>query len=157
LPAFPTASSAVNAILDAITTGQIWDFSGVGWALRPILSTYSSDSIKVRQAGGADKISTEIRQCLRLVPNVEQLAIHLWQGRCISELRHYPIALTPDTVQPKDVVCVLFGSKVPIILRPTKEGMYQVVGECYIQSIMYGGAIKLVESGEKQVQTFKLI
>jgi hypothetical protein len=44
-----------------------------------------------------------------------------------------------------DRVCVLAGGQVPFILRELPDGLYQLIGECYIHGIMDGEAL----GGEK--------
>lgn len=58
-------------------------------------------------------------------------------------------------MQPGDIVCVLFGAQVPFILR-RKDSRYQLVGESYVHGIMYGEAIKMLEDGELEKQTFSI-
>lgn len=49
--------------------------------------------------------------------------------------------------EPGDRICVLSGGEVPFVIRPTTsgdtEGMYQLVGECYLDGMMDGEAWKL--------------
>ena len=53
-----------------------------------------------------------------------------------------------------DVVCIIFGSNVPHILRPTQvEGQYLLVGECYVKELMEGQAMDM----GLQEQTFTLV
>ena len=53
-----------------------------------------------------------------------------------------------------DVVCILFGSNVPHILRPTQvEGQYLLIGECYVKDLMEGQAMDM----GLQEQTFTLV
>ena len=61
----------------------------------------------------------------------------------------------PAVMQPSDIVCVLFGAQVPFILR-RKDSRYQLVGESYVHGIMYGEAIKMLEDGELEKQTFSI-
>jgi hypothetical protein len=49
----------------------------------------------------------------------------------------------PEGLCVGDVVCVLFGSDVPFILRPSPEGDYQLIGECYVSGIMRGEALDM--------------
>lgn len=63
--------------------------------------------------------------------------------------------LGPAVMQPGDIVCVLFGAQVPFILR-RKDSRYQLVGESYVHGIMYGEAIKMLEDGELEKQTFSI-
>jgi hypothetical protein len=51
-----------------------------------------------------------------------------------------------------DLVCVLFGAKMPFILRPIGK-RYRLVGECYFHGIMLGEAL---EEGRKKAQWFEL-
>jgi hypothetical protein len=45
-------------------------------------------------------------------------------------------------ILPGDVVCILYGSSVPFVLRPveskTGEKLYKAVGQCYLDGWMYG-------------------
>jgi hypothetical protein len=45
-------------------------------------------------------------------------------------------------ILPGDVVCKLYGSSVPFVLRPVKsktgERLYKAVGQCYLDGSMYG-------------------
>ena len=50
--------------------------------------------------------------------------------------------LGPCIAQPGDLCCVIFGAKVPFLLRRTEtEGHYKLVGEVYLHGIMRGEAI----------------
>lgn len=40
-----------------------------------------------------------------------------------------------------DVVCIFSGCTVPFLLRPDGDDHYILIGECYIQGIMYGEAL----------------
>lgn len=53
--------------------------------------------------------------------------------------------LAPGSV-PGDRICVLGGGEVPFVIRPTigdSKGMYQLIGECYLDGMMDGEAWKL--------------
>lgn len=50
----------------------------------------------------------------------------------------------PDGTRVADVVCVLFGSDVPFILRQVgNQGNYKLIGECYVSGIMHGEALDM--------------
>jgi hypothetical protein len=49
----------------------------------------------------------------------------------------------PEGLCVGDAVCVLFGGDVPFILRPSPEGDYQLIGECYVSGIMRGEALDM--------------
>jgi hypothetical protein len=62
-------------------------------------------------------------------------------GRAFFKTYEGHIALGPRAAQPDDQVCVLLGCQVPLILRPSPGGRYQVVGECYVHGYMNGEAL----------------
>ncbi|PMD34449.1 HET-domain-containing protein [Hyaloscypha variabilis F] len=46
------------------------------------------------------------------------------------------IGIGPKEMQPElDIICVLLGCNLPIVLRPTARGQFQVVGECYVHGL----------------------
>jgi len=55
----------------------------------------------------------------------------LGQGPCVTRVR--------------DKVALLEGSRVPIILRPSTQGRYLVMGDAYIHGLMYGEVAYLTE------------
>ena len=61
------------------------------------------------------------------------------------------IGLGPAETQHGDIVCVLFGGKLPFVLRPTETPReYEYVGNCYVHGIMGGEAlIEQVDRGSK--------
>jgi hypothetical protein len=61
----------------------------------------------------------------------------------------------PRTIEPGDTLVVLFGSRVPFILR--KHGsFYRLIGDCYIDGLMDGEAIQMWESGELKAEEFNI-
>jgi len=74
-----------------------------------------------------------------------------WNSRrffCTS--RGY-FGLGPKLLMEGDLCCVLFGAKVPFVLRKV-DNYYILVGECYIHGIMRGEAIDMWRNGKLQVQ-----
>ncbi|KAI4934609.1 hypothetical protein J4E85_002467 [Alternaria conjuncta] len=55
-----------------------------------------------------------------------------------------------STVEPGDKVAVLLGCKVPVVLRPLEKG-YQLIGETYVDGIMYGEMTKGLGEGASSV------
>ncbi|KAF2263797.1 hypothetical protein CC78DRAFT_568842 [Lojkania enalia] len=41
----------------------------------------------------------------------------------------------------KDIVCILHGSRVPVVLRPANDRMYRVIGWCYLDNVVFGEAV----------------
>lgn len=46
-----------------------------------------------------------------------------------------------DKTRKGDLICILYGSKIPFVLRRNRLG-YEIVGECYVNGIMRGEALQ---------------
>ncbi|KAF1982524.1 hypothetical protein K402DRAFT_414880 [Aulographum hederae CBS 113979] len=67
------------------------------------------------------------------------------------------LVLTPRFAKAGDKCCVVPGVPTPLILRPSvKEGVYHLVGDCYIYGAMRGEIIKMAEAGKYQSRTIHL-
>jgi hypothetical protein len=65
------------------------------------------------------------------------------------------IGLGPRALQDGDGIWILFGAKMPFVLR-AKGKHYQLVGECYIHGIMYGEAMTEVNEGNLLAEEIEL-
>ena len=45
--------------------------------------------------------------------------------------------------QKGDVVCVLYGGAIPFVLRQMEDGDWRMIGECYVDGLMQGEAMKI--------------
>jgi Heterokaryon incompatibility protein (HET) len=74
----------------------------------------------------------------RVVPD-ELLALAGWRFG-MSSRRMY--CMLPPHAQVRDVITLLYGAKVPLLLRPTPENrdLFELVGEVYVHGIMDGEA-----------------
>ena len=68
--------------------------------------------------------------------------------------------------QPGDKICILFGGRVPFILRETSEQVeiggtnhncHILLGDSYVHGLMQGEAAKMIERQEVSVQNFYLV
>ena len=51
------------------------------------------------------------------------------------------LGLAPEAIKPRDLICIIHGSKVPCILRRCEgENFFRVISQCYIEGWMYGKA-----------------
>ncbi|OIW25710.1 HET-domain-containing protein [Coniochaeta ligniaria NRRL 30616] len=66
------------------------------------------------------------------------------------------LGLGPKVITDEDIVCVLFGSRVPYVLRRTGSS-YQLVGDAYVQGYMDGEAMKLADEGKVFTETFNVL
>ena len=74
------------------------------------------------------------------------------QRRMFMTSKSY-IGLGSTRMQIDDKICILLGGDVPFILRKTKKGQYQFVGEAYVHGIMSGEFM----ATDPEVQTFTII
>ncbi|KAF8856097.1 HET-domain-containing protein [Acephala macrosclerotiorum] len=51
------------------------------------------------------------------------------------------IGLGPRGAENGDIISVFLGTRAPLMLRPTRSGTYQVVGECFVHGLMAGEAL----------------
>lgn len=72
----------------------------------------------------------------------------------MTTTRGYAV-LAPGNVQEGDVICILFGGKVPSVLRPT-ERYYRFLGECHVHGIMDGEAVDMLSEGRFEKTTFDI-
>ncbi|OCK95116.1 HET-domain-containing protein [Cenococcum geophilum 1.58] len=68
------------------------------------------------------------------------------------------MGMVPNHAEPGDLVCVFFGSKVPLLIRPTRrdDSCFTVVGSLYMHGIMSGEVIDELEKGNIEKRTFDL-
>ena len=63
------------------------------------------------------------------------------------------IGMASSKAKPGDVVCVLFGGRVPFSLRKV-EDHYNLVGETYVHGFMDGRAVDLANRSELETVDF---
>jgi hypothetical protein len=64
--------------------------------------------------------------------------------------------LGPKVLEVGDVVCVLFGGKMPFCLRPWGRH-YLLVGECYVHGMMGGEAMEMLKGGKIKEEKFNVV
>jgi hypothetical protein len=86
-----------------------------------------------------------------LGPNDEFDARSLWfevrwmcRRRTILALEEHTLGLGPPNTEPGDVICILHGSKLPIVLRRQGD-RWRLIGQCYVDGIMFGEAVTWAE------------
>lgn len=84
--------------------------------------------------------------------NQEDLGTEYW--KMVNHLARYrrfatttkgDLALVPVTTQADDLICVFPGGNVPLIIREMASGVsqYQLVGEAYVDDLMYGQGLEM--------------
>ncbi|EFQ30787.1 heterokaryon incompatibility protein [Colletotrichum graminicola M1.001] len=69
---------------------------------------------------------------------LEWSIIGLGLPRRLSLTAESRLCMAPTEARVGDVICVLLGSEVPFVIRPTRRGMYELIGEAYVSGIMDG-------------------
>ena len=93
--------------------------------------------------------STHIRQAYGLLSYAEWVGY----GRTLLRTKGGRIGLGPTRTEIGDVVTIIFGTQVPIVLRPLAEERFEFVGEAYFHGLMDGEYMETNPQGE----TFEII
>jgi hypothetical protein len=65
--------------------------------------------------------------------------------------------LVPRTSRKGDKIAILFGAKVPCVLRSDGEfRYYNLVGICYVEGIMNGEIARLARSDTKPIEHIRI-
>jgi len=64
------------------------------------------------------------------------------------------LGIAASSVSQSDFVCILHGSRTPVILRQQEDGKFMVVGQTYVEDIMRG---ELVDWDQDEGKVFELI
>jgi hypothetical protein len=65
------------------------------------------------------------------------------------------MGVAPHIAEVGDIICILFGSPCPVILRP-HDGYHTVIGDAYVYGLMYGEAMEGLSDGKYTTQEFEL-
>jgi hypothetical protein len=85
-----------------------------------------------------------------------ECSMHEWTMKMLLfETKDGYLGLGPRTMLKDDLICVLFGSNVPFVLRRVDD-YFVLVGECFVLGLMDGEAIDRLERGPGNVQTFEI-
>lgn len=69
------------------------------------------------------------------------LATRFCRGRAIFKSTSGSIGIGPRATLPGDIVAVLLGCHCPVVLRPSSNNHYQIIGEAYYEEVMHGEAL----------------
>ena len=76
---------------------------------------------------------------------------------CVTEKGH--MSLVTEYAQPGDLLCILFGGRVPFVLRPSRPDdhscrEFRIVGEAYVHGVMHG---EVFDSADVEAEEFTII
>jgi hypothetical protein len=169
-----TAGSASEGLLDSHKMADQAQFRRDYWAHRAQVfgvalgskSDYDEDDSSWRTRveglglGNDEKVILEKLQQLGRGGDAERF---IWKvnQRCHSRrlflTRRGYYGIGPEVMEYGDIVAVLFGAKVPYILRKTSGGRYYLLGECYVHGIMDGEVIERWKRGKDKKQVFDIV
>jgi hypothetical protein len=120
-----------------------------------------------RDGSSADPMQQLSLECTQEQQGQLQGAVHsaIHMRRLVISEKRY-LGLVPMDTQPGDKICILFGGRVPFILRETSEQVeidginhkcHILLGDSYIHGLMQGEAAKMIERQEVGVQNFYLV
>jgi hypothetical protein len=70
------------------------------------------------------------------------------KNRRVVVTKDWRPGIAPKSAQRGDCVCIINGSRTPVILRKLANGTYGVIGQAYIEGIMRGEAVPKTEETE---------
>ncbi|KAI3336711.1 heterokaryon incompatibility protein-domain-containing protein [Xylariaceae sp. AK1471] len=126
------------------------------------LSVFKKEPFRWKKLGGVFSWLRSVAACSRnplleiqgfMTPGIAQYLIMMEVGRPIRPFitKTGYIGIGPPSMRPDDVLCVLFGSHMPYVLRPLPQhlGAYTFVGDAYVHGIMDG---EILRSGHQGVE-----
>ena len=70
-------------------------------------------------------------------------------GRRFCSTKNGYLGMIPVMARKGDLVCLFIGALTPFVIRPKTDGIYQLIGECYIHSMMNGEILELPNFDER--------
>jgi hypothetical protein len=86
---------------------------------------------------------------------VQNAAVYLWDRRFFVSPRRGIMELVPYTVEQDHMLCLPLGCSRTVVLRPFGNGeCYRLLGDAYVDGLMYGEAMDLLRNGALEVEEF---
>ncbi|GKT45804.1 uncharacterized protein ColSpa_05985 [Colletotrichum spaethianum] len=74
-------------------------------------------------------------------PLVEMTILASATPRRFSHTESDRLCMIPREARVGDMVCIFIGAELPFVIRPTLQGMYEMIGDAYVSGIMDGEAL----------------
>lgn len=117
------------------------------------------EAIHVEKALGSDSIAPSLSEMAKKMKTKDEwsrVANGASTNRVFARTKMGYYVLGPNVMNEGDVICVLYGGKMPFVLRPWGP-FFLLVGECYVHGLMKGEAIKPVEGKDLTGEVFNLV
>ncbi|KAI1380401.1 heterokaryon incompatibility protein-domain-containing protein [Hypoxylon crocopeplum] len=67
------------------------------------------------------------------------------------------MGIGPETMEKGDMVAILFGGRVPYVVRKLSNTKYSFIGECYVPGLMAGEAVEEWKKSGRKAEIFNLV
>jgi hypothetical protein len=117
------------------------------------------EAMHIEKALGSDAIAPSLCEMAKKIETKDEwsrAANGASTNRIFARTKKGYYVLGPKVMKEGDVVCVLFGGKMPFVLRPWGP-YFLLVGECYVHGLMKGEAIDLLEQKDLAEEVFCLV
>jgi hypothetical protein len=138
-----TVSAAMNqhairpALEDDIVLSLLTGGNRVDWPSGSTPMTFSAGAPRPLSILPESTFFAKHEMLKRIMEPCRISASRFSRGRRLFFTATGEVGLGPQIMKTGDVCCILHGGHVPFILRETTEGMFRLVGEAYVEGIMY--------------------
>lgn len=110
-------------------------------------------SVSLFQRYGLEALFLDPENILRVLGTLPYMIIYRNAERRAFITSNGYLGIGPGTLQEEDIVAIIYGTDVPLLLRPCDGGVYKLLGEAYVDGIMDGEAME----GRKEEVVFVLV
>ena len=148
-----------------------WDYPSYKWGASGFTKTDSQDQADLNRLTVTGFEIARIQELLPLYPDTiphpperpAGSAIQFAEGKHIRRFAQLTMdpSVVPSTAVVSDAVWILYGCKMPVVLRPVartpdKEA-FEVVGLCCASTIMFGEAIEWLAEGQHNLEMVSIV
>jgi hypothetical protein len=132
-----------------------WELNSKGDRAAPGVGNYIAKMLEIMEASVAEFPQAE-GDATRIVAELAAWEPELVAGLDFTGGRLFCITAkdrlgcVPQAAQVGDRICVLYGGRLPFVIRPCGDGRYTYVGNCYLQGIMDGEAVDMKDLEEEE-------
>lgn len=145
LDSYPTGEDIFEAYWRTLLYDRIEDSDGFAVKAPPEYGGYYQDYLRCCELVQEDpfvELPTDLQQHLLIY------VVEAGERFCVTQNGY--MGNVPPSTLPGDKICVLYGARVPFVLR--EEGAsYRIIGDCYIHGLMDGEAFQLKHWKEKMI------
>ncbi|KAL2678513.1 hypothetical protein Neosp_009260 [[Neocosmospora] mangrovei] len=112
----------------------------------------------VRLSFAAEKLPRSyVRKHYPLAKRAIEASLTVAQSRRFAATNMGTVGYVPMRAKKGDLVVILYGADVPFVVRRETSGRYSLVGECYMNGIMYDGVAMRIDEIKDEDVEFALV